>query len=95
LRKVLAYASTTQSRLWGVSPSAILVVCVEERWLERYREAASRVRAATRMFFATLNPAERLATCAVWRTALGEDTYPLRSLASLVNQESGIGKEGS
>ncbi len=93
LAKLLKYgALRVRGRaLYGAQDFLLLVGGRDERWVERYRQALARLRLGLFVFFATLPGVGREgATGRIWKPADGEETYSLRSLASLP-----YGKEGS
>lgn len=96
LGKLLKYASlrVRGRALQGAEDFLLLVVGRDERWVERYRQALARLRLGLFVFFATLPGVGREgATGSIWRPADGEETYSLRSLASLPYGKEGAAEE--
>ncbi len=77
--------------LYGVRDFFLLIVGRDERWVARYRQALAHLHLGLSVLFATLPGVGREgATGRIWQPADGEETYSLRSLASLP-----YGKEGA
>lgn len=92
LAKLLRYGTlrVRGRSLYGVEDFLLLVVGRDERWVERYRQALAHLRLGLSVWFATLPLLGREGALGpIWITADGEETYSLRSLASLP-----YGKEG-
>jgi hypothetical protein len=88
LKKILRYG-IGRSGL-GIDRMPVLVVAVEERWAERYREALGHAGLERRVWFTNLGLlTDKGAGGAVWRSAAGEERHSLQSLTLLP-----YGKEG-
>lgn len=96
LTKLLKYgALRVRGRaLYGVSDFVLLIVGRDERWVERYRQALARLRLGLFVWFATLPGVGREGALGmIWKPAGGEETYSLRSLASLLYGKEGAAQE--
>ena len=96
LAKLLKYGTlrVRGRALYGVRDFFLLIVGRDERWVERYRQALAHLRLGLFVFFATLPGVGREGALGViWRPAGGEETYSLRSLASLPYGKEGAAEE--
>lgn len=93
LRKLLRYASflDTSHGLYGFKDFLILVVGKDPRWVERYRQSASRSRLGKRIWFTAMKELEERGVAnRIWLSTEGDEKYSLRDLSFLP-----YGKEGS
>jgi hypothetical protein len=88
LKKVLRYGSGRSG--FGLDRAPVLVVAVEEKWAERYREALGLSRLERRIWFTTLDLLnDKGAGGAIWQVTAGEERHSLRSLTSLPYSKEG------
>ncbi|MBI3825650.1 MAG: replication-relaxation family protein [Candidatus Rokubacteria bacterium] len=97
LAKILRYKTLSVRRvpLHGVTDFLTLVVGRDDRWIERYRDAASHTRLGFRILFAALPDVGREGACkSIWKSADGENRYSLHDLARSFGTRSGVLEQG-